>query len=334
MQDRPQRCIFFSAFTAGFSKFSEVQVERQQLPFSLPIFRSWVSNQNVHKDNENSDFSVEETEHASHNISGRYFNNGGLEGGNDSSTGHVDVYILQGLDFLINIKKSVLQPAYTVDRIFGYRDKLSRNDYKSSQKEERSNCDSVSASFGEVTCNSKVTDPASWSSVLNISCSSPCTSSVSCNSKSTNNGIAQREKLQLSDNLNRGGHKRIELVDSKSAFDRGEVFNFRSTRILIDSHASLKDWGAYCQGLKFAGPWTFLEKKDHINVLELKAAKNAILTFTRMFPSAKSLHIRVNILYLIMDIIFNKNGKGSKKITNFTIQPRGSRLQQNTFQGP
>ena len=261
MQDRPQRCIFVSAFTAGFSKFSEVQVERQQLPVSLPIFRSWVSNQNIHKDNENFDFSVEETERASHNISGRYFNNGGLEGENDSSTGHVDVYILQGLDFLINIKKSVLQPAYTVDRIFGYTDKLSRNDYKSSQKEERSNCNSVSASFGEVTCNSKVTDPASWSSVLNISCSSPCTSSVSCNSKSTNNGISQREKLQLSDNLNREGHWRIELVDSKSAFDRREVFNFSSTRNTYRFRCFFKRLGSVLPGPQNWGTMDFFGKE-------------------------------------------------------------------------
>ena len=278
MQDRPQRCIFFSAFTAGFSKFSEVQVERQQLPFSLPIFRHWVSNQNIHKDNENSDFSVEETERASH-ISGRYFNNGGLEGGNDSTTGHVDVYILQGLDFLINIKKSVLQPAYTVDRIFGYRDKLSRNDDKSSQKEERSSCNSVSASFGKVTCNSKVTDPASGSSVLNSSCSSPCTSSVSCNSKATNNGIAQREKLQLSDNTKREGHRRIELVDSTSAFDKGEVFNFSSTRNTYRFRCFFKRLGSVLPGSQNWGTVDFFGKERSYKCIGAEGCKKCNFDF-------------------------------------------------------
>ena len=50
------------------------------------------------------------------------------------------IYIFQKLGFF---DKLALQPAYTFDRIFGYWDKLSRNDYTAFQKEERWNCNSV-----------------------------------------------------------------------------------------------------------------------------------------------------------------------------------------------
>ena len=46
--------------------------------------------------------------------------------------------------------------------------------------------------------------------------------------------------------------------------------------------------GAYCQGQKTEGPWTSQEKKD---VLELRAVKYAILTFSRLHPKARSIHI-------------------------------------------
>ena len=58
------------------------------------------------------------------------------------------IYLLQGLGFLINKSdKEIGSPAYTGDRIFGYRDKLGRNDSTASPREERSNCNSVSDSF-------------------------------------------------------------------------------------------------------------------------------------------------------------------------------------------
>ena len=47
-------------------------------------------------------------------------------------------------------------------------------------------------------------------------------------------------------------------------------------QLLIASDASLEGCGAFCQGHKTGGQWTLPEKKDHINILELRAAKYAI----------------------------------------------------------
>ena len=52
--------------------------------------------------------------------------------------------------------------------------------------------------------------------------------------------------------------------------------------------------GGYCQGQKKRRTWTCQEKKDHINILELRAVKYAILTFSRLHPKARSLYIQMN----------------------------------------
>ena len=53
--------------------------------------------------------------------------------------------------------------------------------------------------------------------------------------------------------------------------------------------ASVKGWRAFC-----GVPWSDLEAREHINVLELKAAKFAIMTFTKMLPDAKVVHLQMN----------------------------------------
>ena len=42
------------------------------------------------------------------------------------------------------------------------------------------------------------------------------------------------------------------------------------------------------------GHWTLLEKKDSIDVLEMTAAKYTILSFTRLYPTAKTVQLKMN----------------------------------------
>ena len=51
--------------------------------------------------------------------------------------------------------------------------------------------------------------------------------------------------------------------------------------LVIETDASLKGWGAYCQGVRTGGPWSFEEKRLHINCLELLAGSLAVKTFTK-----------------------------------------------------
>ena len=52
--------------------------------------------------------------------------------------------------------------------------------------------------------------------------------------------------------------------------------------------------GAFYQGYKTEKPWSKLEAKNHINVPELKAAKFDIMTFTKMFPTAKVVYLQID----------------------------------------
>ena len=115
------------------------------------------STQNIHKDNENSHFSPEETESASHKISGRYFNNSGLEGGNESSTEPVNIF--PAVTRFFDKYKEIGSPVPTVDKIWGIEMNLV-------EMTEISNCNSVSNSFGEVICKNNGTGPARGWSVL------------------------------------------------------------------------------------------------------------------------------------------------------------------------
>jgi hypothetical protein len=51
--------------------------------------------------------------------------------------------------------------------------------------------------------------------------------------------------------------------------------------LIIETDASRKGWGAYCEGVRTGGPWSFEEKRLHINCLEILAGSLAIKTFTK-----------------------------------------------------
>ena len=84
-------------------------------------------------------------------------------------------------------------------------------------------------------------------------------------------------------------------------------------QLIIASTASLEGWGAFCQGHKTGGHWTLSEKKDRIAVLELTAAKYTILTFTRLYPTAKTVNLKNGQNCCPFRI--GENGRYSKSIT-------------------
>lgn len=67
-----------------------------------------------------------------------------------------------------------------------------------------------------------------------------------------------------------------------------ELYNGRSLlnpsmKIVIQTDASKKGWGAFCQNHPIGGRWTLQESEKHINVLELMAIHLALLTYKKMF---------------------------------------------------
>ena len=85
-------------------------------------------------------------------------------------------------------------------------------------------------------------------------------------------------------------------------------------QITISVDASLEGWGAYCPGQKTGGPWTSQEKKDHINVLELRAVKYAILTFSRLHLKGQSIHIQMDSI-VVLSYLVKIRGTRNKYLT-------------------
>ena len=62
-------------------------------------------------------------------------------------------------------------------------------------------------------------------------------------------------------------------------------------QMLIASDASMKSWGVFCWENETG---TMAKLRKRINVHELKAAKFAILTFTKMYPDVKVVHLQMD----------------------------------------
>ena len=64
--------------------------------------------------------------------------------------------------------------------------------------------------------------------------------------------------------------------------------------MVIYTDASTQGWGAQCNGILTGGRWTPQESRNHINVLELKAALLAIKSFLRT-QARKAQHINLQM---------------------------------------
>ena len=70
--------------------------------------------------------------------------------------------------------------------------------------------------------------------------------------------------------------------------------NMDTFHSLYRYYASNKSWESFSQGKKAGGIRSKLETRDHINVLELTAAKFGIITLTKMFPTVKVVHLQID----------------------------------------
>lgn len=76
--------------------------------------------------------------------------------------------------------------------------------------------------------------------------------------------------------------------------------------LVIKSDASLKGWGAICEGQTAGGPWSSTERpKYHINELELLAAFFAIKSFAK---DKKDIHVRIFVDNTVAMTCINKMG--------------------------
>ena len=77
-----------------------------------------------------------------------------------------------------------------------------------------------------------------------------------------------------------------------------QIFNGRyliqpQNFLTIMTDASKKGWGAVCQGITTRGEWNLHEQQLHINVLEIKTVKLALLAYRKHFQM-KAIYFQID----------------------------------------
>ena len=221
VQDRPKRCILFSATKSQIPKICEFQVERSNLSVSLPLLRPGTSTQDIYKTTEGSYFSDEEAECSIDNFSGRYSTDGCLGGGVDIGMGHPHLPTSE-FGFSDQYKEicASTMPNHTV---FRHGDKLNRYDCNSSTGEKGSDSKTMSRSSEEVISFTTGADSTYWEAGINSHCNSTSTIPISTNAMPANIGIICSRKLQLRNKIIRRGEDRTAMVGTESSLKQWGV---------------------------------------------------------------------------------------------------------------
>ena len=82
------------------------------------------------------------------------------------------------------------------------------------------------------------------------------------------------------------------MVDTNLKFCNGLYLVQSYSQALMKTDASRKGWDAVCQGISTGGQWSKEEQFLHINVLELKPVKLALLAFRKQ-KSVKPVHFQI-----------------------------------------
>jgi len=182
------------------------------------------------------------------------------------------IYLLQNLGFLINIKKSQFQATQKIQflgvEINSLNMSLSLPQEKVSKiikqcqeilKKEFVSLRELTSLIGRLTSSAIAVLP----SPLQY-----CTLQRQ-QIWELNSGKEIESLILLNENVKQELHWWIQNLN----LSNGRALIPNSQQIVISSDASMKGWGAYCQGQRTGGPWNALERTNHINYLELKAAK-------------------------------------------------------------
>ena len=210
--------------------------------------------------------------------------------------------VLQHLGFMINFQKSLLTPTHVIQFLRVEVDSMNLKLSLLQEKIEKiiTQCRSLLAAQ-EVTVRDLMRLIGRLSaSAVSCSSSSP---SIQGFAKTTNSTIVFEQELRVEGDSNRGSERRTELVVSQSTVVKRSFSNLCTPQLVIASDASLQGWGACCQGQRTGGQWSFQEKEMHINFLELKAAKLAIISFHRLFPESLSIHIQIDNIVALTFLI-------------------------------
>jgi hypothetical protein len=190
------------------------------------------------------------------------------------------VNLLEGLGFLINNQKSVLQPTQSID-FLGYtinsvtmtlflpKEKVLKivNSCRELLKADKVSARDLAQVIGQLTATNEAVLPGSFHyRSLKI-----------LKTRALHTGGHYNHRVSL------GQEAKIELLWWVSKLEQwnGKTLVHPNPYITIQSDASLSEWWATSQGVNIGGFWIGEEKLLHINQLELKTAFLALHAFSK-----------------------------------------------------
>ena len=119
------------------------------------------------------------------------------------------------------------------------------------------------------------------------------------------------------------GRAEIKWLINNIRLNNGRSIVWKPPQLLIRSDASKEGWGDYCQGERTGGPWSNKERDSHINILELKAAKFAILTYTQNKNYLNSIPIQMDNMTALCYLVKMGGNKqsGASEIKQTNLEP-------------
>ena len=126
------------------------------------------------------------------------------------------IYLLQNLGFLINIKKSALQPCQTIQFLGMEINSIDMTITIPGEKKE-SCSKTTSRSFEEVISFNTGVDSTYLEARINSHCSSASTTPISSNAMPANIGVICSRKLQPRNKIIRRGEDRTAIVVTESS---------------------------------------------------------------------------------------------------------------------
>ena len=191
------------------------------------------------------------------------------------------IYLLECMGYIINSKKSITNPAQTLEFLGLIVDTLSmelrlpldklkkiRAESRKLAREQTTSARSLARLLGKMNATTPVIPPAPlFCRHLQMS----LTRALEEGSQSYETHVT----------LSPEGREELTWWDNHMSRWNGKSLVKTEIDIVIDSDASLMGWGATSSQQRTGGPWSAEESKMHINCLELLAATLAVKTFVK-----------------------------------------------------
>ncbi|XP_065902413.1 uncharacterized protein [Dysidea avara] len=226
------------------------------------------------------------------------------------------LYLLQCLGFIVNTKKSVLNPAQVIEflglsvdsvameiRLPPIKIKQIRAEARKLARQKSVSARMLAQLLGKMNATNCVLPPGPlFYRYLQMALTNTLEQSSQC--------------YEAQVPLTQECLEELEWWDSNMCRWNGKTLVQRDIDLVIESDASLEGWGAHCSRQRTGGPWSQQERSMHINCLELLAATLATKTFAKSKTSI-SILLRIDNTTAVA-YINNLGGTVSRELVMLT----------------